>query len=77
MNEARREKLREAIQYLSSAASLVDSVCDGEEDSIGNIPENLQGTEKFERMEAAVENLTDALEKLEEAKGLIQATVGK
>ena len=39
-------------------------------------PENLQGTEKFERMEDAVDSLSDALEKIDDAKGHIQSALG-
>lgn len=41
-----------------------------------NYPENLQSTERFERMEAAVDSLNDALEKIEDAKGYIEAAIG-
>lgn len=41
-----------------------------------NMPENLQGTERFERMEDAVDHLSEALEKLDEAKDHIQAAIG-
>lgn len=75
MNDARRKRLREAIMYLDNAASIVDGVCDSEQDSVDNMPENLQGTERFERMEDAVENLNDALEKLEDAKVQIEAAI--
>lgn len=42
---------------------------------LDNCPENLQGSERFERMEDAVDNLNDALEKLEEAKEHIEAAI--
>lgn len=71
MNERRRGQLRNALSMLTSAASIIDAVCDKEEDCLGNYPENLQGTERFERMEDAVDSLNDALEKIEEAKECI------
>lgn len=40
-----------------------------------NCPENLQGSERYEKMEDAVDNLNDALEKLEEAKEYIEAAI--
>ena len=69
MNEKRRGRLRDALKMLSSAASIVETVCDSEQDCMDNYPENLQGTEKFERME-------DALEKIDDAKGHIQSALG-
>ena len=60
---------------LSGAAAIVDSVCDSEQDCLDNYPENLQGTERFEHMEAAVDSLNDALEKIDEAKEHIQSAI--
>lgn len=77
MNETRRRRLREAIRYLNNAASIVDGVCDLEQDCVDNTPENLQSSERFERMEDAVDNLSDALEKLEEAKDHIQSAISR
>lgn len=76
MNNARREKLRGAVAKLSDVHSIVYAVCDTEQDSMDNMPENLQGTERFERMEDAVDHLNEALEKLDEAKDHIQAAIG-
>ena len=57
---------------LTSVAIIVDSVCDKEQDCLDNYPENLQGTERYERMEDAVDNLNDALENIDEARERIQ-----
>lgn len=76
MNESRRARLRGAISKLSDVQAVVQSVCDQEEDCVDNMPENLQGTERFERMEDAVDHLSEALEKLDEAKDHIQAAIG-
>ena len=76
MNEKRRERLRDAVKMLTRVASVVETVCDNEQDAMDNIPENLQATERFERMEDAVDSLNDALEKIEDAKGHIQSALG-
>lgn len=60
---------------LSGAAAIVDSVCDSEQDCLDNYPENLQGTERFEHMEAAVDSLNDALEKIDDTKEHIQSAI--
>lgn len=62
MNRKRRNDLRGAIALLSSAEGIVQRVCDAEEDCVDRIPENLQGTERFEAMEDAVQSLNDALD---------------
>lgn len=76
MNEKRRGRLRDALKMLSNAASIVETVRDSEQDCMDNYPENLQGTEKFERMEDAVDSLSDTLEKIDDAKGHIQSALG-
>ena len=75
MDDKRREKLRNVLRILTSAADIVDSVCDKEQDCVDNYPENLQGTERFERMEDAVDNLNDALEKIDDAKLAIESAI--
>lgn len=76
MDIKRRGRLRDALKFLASVANIVDSVCDKEQDCMDNYPENLQGTERFEQMEAAVDSLNDALEKIEEAKEYIESAIG-
>lgn len=76
MNEKRRGRLRDALKMLSNAASIVENVCDGEQDCMDNYPENLQSTERFEHMESAVDSLNDALEKIDDAKGHIELAIG-
>ena len=77
MDKARREKLRDALRYLSNVILIVDQVCEKEEDCVENYPENLMGSERFEKMEDAVENLNEAMERLDEAKGFIQAACAR
>lgn len=76
MDDKRRGRLRDALRILSNAASIVETVCDKEQDCMDNYPENLQSTERFERMETAVDSLNDALEKIDDAKGHIESAIG-
>lgn len=76
MDEKRRGRLRDAMKMLSSAASIVDAVCDKEQDCVDNYPENLKGTEKYERMENAVDSLNEALEGIDEVKRHIESAIG-
>ena len=75
MNNERRDKLRGAMRKLTEVQSIVEVVCDKEEDCLDNYPENRQSTERYEQTEDAVDNLNDALEKLEEAKEHIEAAI--
>lgn len=77
MNNERRDRLRGAARKLSDVQLIVEAVCDKEQDCLDNYPENLQNTERFERTEAAVDSLSDALEKLEEVKEYIQTAISQ
>lgn len=75
MNDKRRGRLKDALKMLSSAAAIVDEVCDSEQDCLDNYPENLQNTERFEQMETAVDSLNDALEIIDDVKEHIQSAI--
>lgn len=75
MNEKRRGSLRAALELLGRAASIIDTVCDQETDAMDNYPENLQGTDRYESMEDAVDNLNEASEKIEEAKEYVEQAI--
>ena len=75
MDKKKRGRLKDALNMLSNAAAIVESVCDNEQDCVDNSPENLQGTDTFEHMEEAVESLNDALEKIDDAKSQIQYAI--
>lgn len=76
MNNARRDMLRGALRKLADVQSTVGAACEKEEDCLDNYPENLQGSERYEQAETAVDCLNDALEKLDEAKECIQSVIG-
>ena len=67
INNRRREMLNRAKGMLSSAASLVSTVTDGEEDSLDNMPENLQYGELYEKKEAVIDILNEASECIDTA----------
>ena len=75
VNETKRKSLRDALSLISRAIIITESVCDKEQDAMDNLPENLQCTERFEAIENAVDNLNDAVEKMEEAKSQIEAAM--
>lgn len=68
MNNRKREKLKLARDYLSRASDIVSGVLEDEQDSLDNMPENLQYSDKYERMEAAIGKLEDGLNNIEAAE---------
>lgn len=75
MNKRRRVKLSEAHTLLGRAVSIVESSKDEEEDSLNNLPENLQEGERGEVMEnvvcelqSAIDCINDAMEHIDYAR---------
>ena len=73
MNNKRRDKLKKALALLDTVCEMVEEVYDREQDCVDNYPENLQFSERYERMEEIVDELNDALGKLEEVKSCIES----
>ena len=68
MNDKRRKRLSEASALLSRASDIISDVLDEEQDCLDNMPENLQYSDRYENMEAAVDRLNDALSELDSAE---------
>ena len=56
--------LKRATDCLETALVYVSDVRDEEQDSLYNTPENLEGSERYEKMEEAVESLESAIEEI-------------
>lgn len=72
MNNPRRKALQDLYDIISEAKEKLEAVRDEEDEYKENIPENLQGSERYERAEAAVDSLADAIYSLEEALDSIE-----
>ena len=59
--------MKRASGLLGTASTLVTTALDGEEDSLDNIPENLQASEQYEKKEAIVDLLNDASDSIDTA----------
>lgn len=75
MNKKRRDLLQSAIPFLTQAANIIDRAAEQESDCLDNVPESLQETERYEKMEKAVENLESALEHIDNAKECISEAI--
>lgn len=72
MNNERRDLLRLAVQVLEKASEYISQALDAEQDCLDNMPENLQWSERCEKMEDAISNLEAALESIDSAKESIE-----
>ena len=88
MNKLRRKDLREITDQLETLQELLqelqESLCEGLDLLIigavasfarDNMPENLQGSEKYERADEACSNLSDAYDSLQDAIDNITAAI--
>lgn len=71
MNSARRDRLRIAMDMLEAAKQTVDRALDEEQDALDGIPGNLEYSERYCKMEDAVDALDSASDSIDEAIGLI------
>lgn len=67
--------MESARPFLTQAANIIERAAEQESDCMDNMPESLQDTERYEKMERAVENLESALEHIESAKDCIDEAI--
>lgn len=75
MNKARRKTLAEIADQLEALKGELESALSEEEEYRDNIPENLQGSERYERADEACGNLAEAVSQLEDVISNIEAAV--
>ena len=73
MNKARRKELTDIYHGIAELMERLEIVLDEEQECLDNIPENLQGSERYERAENAVSSLESAFDSLSEAFDYIDA----
>lgn len=62
MNRERRARLRQAAELLTSGTEMLEDVLAEEEGALDNMPENLQGSERFATMEEGIDMLSQAVD---------------
>lgn len=72
MNKVRRKELQELYDIISEARDRLEMLHEEEEEYKDNIPENLQGSERYEKAETAVDALDSAISSLDEALEYIE-----
>ena len=73
MNKARRKALDEVISKIEEAKELLENLQAEEEEYRDNMPESLQGSERYEEADAAVDNMSSAVDALDEAISSIES----
>ena len=75
MNKVRRKELARIKDVIDVEREKLQIVCDEEEDTMMNIPENLQESERYSDMETAVESMEEAINYLDYAIEILEAMV--
>lgn len=68
MNKSRRGLLLEASGFLDRASGIISNALRQESYAMDNIPENLQETERFSKMEDSVDAMEDAIQSIRDAQ---------
>lgn len=73
MNKVRRKALAAIASQLEEVKGALEDLQFEEEEYRDNIPENLQGSGRYEQAEEAVNNIEEAVSSLEDAINFIEA----
>lgn len=66
MNKDRRKRLRQVIDQGNALLEDLRAIQEEEQDALDNIPESLQGTDRYADMETAAELQEEAADNLED-----------
>ena len=72
MNKDKRMALNNILFQIGEIRHDVTSILFQEQSCLDNMPDNLEGTERYEKFESSVENLEDAIESLKDAVKFIE-----
>lgn len=74
MNKIRRKSLRNLVEQFEVLQNTLDELREEEQDCLDNIPDNLQGSDRYQNLESSVGYLEDALSSLEDVISAIQCS---
>lgn len=66
MNKERRKNIQDVVEQLEGLKTTLEELQGEEEEYRDNIPENLQGSERYEKADEACDALNDAVNSLED-----------
>lgn len=75
MNKIRRKSLQNIIDQLEEVKGSLEDLQAEEEEYRDNMPENLCGSEKYEKADDAIANIEDAINDIEEAINSIETAM--
>lgn len=69
MNKQRRERLSKLISQAEAMSAELEAIRDEEQEAFDNMPENMQGGERGDKMQEAIEAMDTAITSLEDFNG--------
>ena len=72
MNDDRRKRITEAMEHLSLSREILEVVRDEEQEAFENLPENLQESDRGQKMEEAADALDTAISDLEDVESSLE-----
>lgn len=69
MNKQRRERLSKLISQAEEMSAELEAIRDEEQEAFDNMPENMQGGERGDKMQEAIEAMDTAITSLEDFNG--------
>ena len=66
MNNKRRKQVSEVLGTLDYLRETIEDIHAEEEEAFENLPESLEGSDRYDAMEEAVSNLEDAVDLVDE-----------
>lgn len=75
MNKLRRKSLQVLSEKLDELKSELEDIQQQEEEYRDNIPENLQGSDRYDKADSACSDLFDAVSSIEEALDSIESAI--
>lgn len=72
MNDARRKRIDEAMEHLSAAREILDTVIAEEQEAFDNLPEGLQSSERGQKLEETAGSLYSVHSDLEDMEDLLE-----
>jgi len=75
MNNTRRKAIQVLIDKLEEIKGEIEAMQQEEQDYIDNVPENLQGGERYSQAEEAVSNIEYSVDNVQEAIDNLQNSI--
>ncbi len=75
MNNTRRKALQKIYAAIEEVKSDLENIYDEEQEAFENIPENLEGSERYEAAENAVDNLDSAFSDLDDVLNYLEEAI--